>query len=275
MTLDRHQLAELIARRILEERDSLAKTWADSGPVRHCRVENLLPLEIAERIPSSFPTAESLMLRSSIRERKRVGIDLDHYDPLIGEILHAFQEPQTIEAVATVTGHTALHGDPSFYASGISVMGRGDFLNPHIDNSHDGDRRLYRVLNLLYYVSPHWDPEWGGTLELWDRTVHQAVQVHSSFNRLVLMETSDTSWHSVTKVEAAHNRYCVSNYLFSKESPTGAAYRHVTTFTGRPEESWKRLVLKIVDSVALNAVDRYMPSLAQRTKHRVRTPGQS
>ena len=47
-------------------------------------------------------------------------------------------------------------------------MGRNGFLNPHIDNSHDGDIRLYRALNLLYYVFPSWQRSNGGNLELWD-----------------------------------------------------------------------------------------------------------
>ena len=36
-------------------------------------------------------------------------------------------------------------------------MTEGDFLNPHIDNSHDAKRERYRRLNLLYYVSPGWE----------------------------------------------------------------------------------------------------------------------
>lgn len=273
MTLNRDDLAGLIAERLLDQGDVLSKVWADSRPVRHCWVDDLLPADLAERIPAAFPQPDKLMLRSTIRERKRVGIDLDQYDPLIGELLHAFQRPVVIESVATITGHDALEGDPSFYASGISVMGQGDFLNPHIDNSHDGDRRLYRTINLLYYVSPGWTAENGGTLELWDGDVRRPTPVESAFNRLVLMETTDCSWHSVSRVTANQPRFCISNYLFSPEPPTGAPYRHVTTFTGRPEEPWKRVVLWGVDKVALNSIDKYFPSLAKRTKHRIKTPG--
>ena len=33
-----------------------------------------------------------------------------------------------------------LVSDPSLYAGGISRMDYGHFLNPHVDNSHDGNR---------------------------------------------------------------------------------------------------------------------------------------
>ena len=32
-------------------------------------------------------------------------------------------------------------------------MPQGNYLKPHLDNSHDRDRKRYRVLNLLYYVT--------------------------------------------------------------------------------------------------------------------------
>lgn len=272
MTPDRTALADLIATRLLEEQDSLSKAWASESPVRHCFVDDVLPSDTAKQIPAAFPRPDELMLRSTIRERKRVGIDLQRYDPLIGEILYAFQQPKVIEATGEITGNGALLGDPSFYASGVSVMSRGDFLNPHIDNSHDGDRRLYRALNLLYYVAPGWQREHGGNLELWDRKVRVPTTVDSRFNRLVIMETDPQSWHSVSRVQVDQPRYCVSNYLFSATPPTGRPYRHVTTFTGRPEEAWKRVTLKVVDSYVLNTVDRYLPALAKRTKHRIKAP---
>ena len=79
-------------------------------------------------------------------------------------------------------------------------MAKGHFLNPHLDNSHDGEQKNYRVLNLLYYVSPDWKPEFGGNLELWDESVKKPVEIPSLFNRLVLMSTNDKSWHSVNEV---------------------------------------------------------------------------
>lgn len=45
-------------------------------------------------------------------------------------------------------------------------MAKDNFLNPHLGNSHDKDRECYRVLNLLYYVTPNWSHEQGGNLEL-------------------------------------------------------------------------------------------------------------
>ena len=113
-------------------------------------------------------------------------------------------------------------------------MKKNDFLNPHIDNSHNVDKQKYRRLNLLYYVSPNWDISKGGNFELWDKKVQNPKVIISKFNRLVVMETGPETYHSVNPVLVDEIRYCVSNYYFSKKSFNGKEYNHVTSFTGRP-----------------------------------------
>ena len=88
-------------------------------------------------------------------------------------------------------------------------MGKGDFLNPHIDNSHNMQRNKYRRLNLLYYVSPEWNLKCGGNFELWDKKVKSKKTIVSSFNKLIIMETTEESWHSVNKVLVDNLRCCV------------------------------------------------------------------
>lgn len=130
-------------------------------------------------------------------------------------------------------------------------------LNPHIDNSHDGTRNLYRRLNLLYYVSPNWALENGGNFELWDPKVKTQKTIVSQCNRLVVMETNKSSWYSVSGVRAEAPRYCVSNYYFSAASPDNHDYFHVTSFSGRPEETGRRL-LGIVDNNLRNVVSKVL-----------------
>jgi hypothetical protein len=134
-------------------------------------------------------------------------------------------------------------------------MAKGHFLNPHLDNSHDGEQKNYRVLNLLYYVSPEWKPEFGGNLELWNEKVTQPLEVPSLFNRLVLMSTNDKSWHSVNEVKVDGIRYCISNYYFSPHSPNGYEISHVTYFMARPEQKVRRVLTK-VDSEIRTALRR-------------------
>jgi len=263
------ELAALIATRLEQNKTALQQEWRESQPTRHAVIDDLLPPDVVRALYEHMPPSTQLALKKSLRERKRVGVDVRSYDPIIGAHLFAFQDPRVVQAVTEITGIAAMRADPTLYASGISVMARGDFLNPHLDNSHDGDQRDYRVLNLLFYATPGWHEALGGSLELWDRNVRTAVEVEARFNRLVLMETSRTSWHSVKRIESDRARVCVSNYYFSPAPPDGISYRNVTSFRGRPERPMQRAALWI-DRHALNAIGRLFPWLLRRNPHRMR-----
>lgn len=268
----RADFATAIAGRLQRGRATLATAFAAARPVRHFVVDELLPDDWLLAVARAFPRPDTLLLKSSLRERKRVGVAIERYDPSIGDLLLAFQDPAVVAAVAAITGIDGLEPDPSLYASGISVMGKGDFLEPHLDNSHDGDQRRYRVLNLLLYAAPDWDPADGGNLELWSPDRRAPTTVESRFARLVVMETGPQSWHSVSRVRADRARLCVSNYYFAQRANTGGDYRHVTTFAGRPEEPLRRALLA-VDGALRNAIGRAFPRLLQRGPHRRRRAG--
>jgi len=263
----RAEFAAAIATRLRADAPQLARAFAQAQPVRHFVVDGLLPADWLRAVAAAFPRPEQLLLKRSLREHKRVGVAVERYHASIGDLLFAFQDPGVVAAVAAITGIAGLEPDPTLYASGISVMGKGDFLNPHLDNSHDGDQRHYRVLNLLLYTAPDWDPADGGNLELWPVDRRAPRTIDARFARLVVMETGPRSWHSVSRVRADRARLCVSNYYFAAASSSGHDYRHVTTFAGRPEEPVKRALLA-ADALLRNALGRAFPRLLQRGPHR-------
>lgn len=245
-------LVKLIVERLEHEEVELARRFAspsDNIPTRHLAIDDLLPVEIAREFYPGYPPGENMRRLSSFRERKYTFKQLDQVPTLLRDITMAIQSPEVVAAVERITGMPKQVPDPRLYAGGITMMTRGDFLNPHIDNSHDGERKLYRMLNLLYYVTPDWKPEYGGSLELWDDAVKNAVVIPSLFNRLVIMETNRHSWHSVNPVRSDGRRCCVSNYYFSEHSPDGSDYFHVTSFSARPDQTFRRWI-SAVDNLA-------------------------
>lgn len=250
----------MILGRLDRDHDAIKTEFAlDRGiKAQYCAIDSLLPEETAQKMAAAFPPEDEMRLLDSFREKKYTSKSLDKFDPLIADITFAFQDPRVVEKVAELTGIKDAVGDPHLYAGGISAMKRGHFLNPHIDNSHDGEQKNYRVLNLLYYVTPEWDPADGGNLELWDENVRNPIEIPSLFNRLVLMSTNDRSWHSVNEVRADGVRRCISNYYFSPHSPNGYETIHVTYFMARPEQKLRRFVTKLDSDIrtALRKIKR-------------------
>jgi len=256
--MNRNDIKRLIIERLDAVRDDLQKQWAaPSGTrTRHCYVDDLLPAELATSIYEAFPRdGNGFFNRETFREKKRTSAALSQYAPILGEVTYAIQDVEVVQWIERAMGVPRLEPDPTLYAGGLSMMFKGDFLNPHIDNSHDAARQKYRRLNLLYYVSPGWAQPNGGNLELWDDDVKTPKTIVAKFNRLVVMETNKISWHSVSPVVVDSPRCLVSNYFFSEVSPDGSEYSHVTSFTGRPEETAKR---------TLGVLDNYVRNLGSR-----------
>ncbi|MEO1133538.1 MAG: 2OG-Fe(II) oxygenase family protein [Cyanobacteria bacterium J06639_1] len=94
-------------------------------------------------------------------------------------------------------------------------------------------------------MTPDWQFDRGGNLELWPQGIKETpITLHSKFNRLVVMTTHDTSWHSVSPIVGDALRCCVSNYFFSDMPLRPSQSFHVTSFRGRPEQPLRDLVLK-------------------------------
>ena len=252
-------LENIILAKLNDEKASIIKQWNDvslHSPTSHYFIDNLLPENLAYEIFDAFPVEDdNFVKKQSFREKKRTYANLAESSPILSTITKVFKSPKIIEKISNFVDMIELTADSSLYAGGLSMMFNGDFLNPHIDNSHDGKRKKYRRLNLLYYASPDWKLENGGNFELWDNKVTVPLTIHSKFNRLVVMETNDASWHSVSPVKANAPRCCVSNYYFSDISPNGSEYFHVTSFTGRPEEHVKR-AWGVIDNFSRNSVSK-------------------
>jgi Rps23 Pro-64 3,4-dihydroxylase Tpa1-like proline 4-hydroxylase len=238
-------LSARICDRLDAEEAALAMQWKDAASINHFILDDVLPADWANDIRSRFPDGKKLFLKRSLRETKYVSAQMDKYDNILEECIYAFQTPDVVRRIQGITGLQALEPDEMLYAGGISLMTHGHFLNPHVDNSHDKFRRRYRVLNLLYYLSPDWTEENGCNLELWPNGPRgKPITITSKFNRLVGMVTHRESWHSVSRNISHSDRCCVSNYYFSKFPIGTKEYFHVTSFRGRPEQPVRDLVLR-------------------------------
>ncbi|HPF11875.1 MAG TPA: 2OG-Fe(II) oxygenase [Flavobacteriaceae bacterium] len=243
--MERKAIADLILKRLQEEKERLKQQFAEShSGIGHLYIDNLLPETLAHAIHEAFPKKEQMVRKKTLREYKYIAAQMDQYDPLLEEAIYAFQDKRIVVLVGEICGIEGLEPDENLYAGGISLMAKDNYLNPHLDNSHDKDRDRWRILNLLFYVTPNWQDANGGHLEVWPEGLdHPQVTIHSRFNRLAIMATHNASWHSVSPVVGEGDRCCVSNYYFSKRPLRQDDSFHVTSFRARPGNKFKDFVL--------------------------------
>ena len=254
--MNRIELAEIIYQRINSKKAVLEHEFSSSiDKIGYFFIDDLLPEQIANDIHAVFPKSSEMVLKKSIREDKFVAAQMNLYNPFLEEVIFAFQDQKVVDLIAEICQIKSAIPDENLYAGGLSMMGKNQFLNPHLDNSHDKDRELWRVLNLLYYVTPKWEENYGGNLELWPNGLKEnQITIHSKFNRLIVMATHKQSLHSVSPVNYDGFRCCVSNYYFSKMPLLTSDTFHVTSFRGRPEnkitdvilqtDSWLRMMVR-------------------------------
>lgn len=247
MTASREEMAALIHARLVEVESQARERYEQSSArIGYFVVDHLLPDAIAHELFSVFPERPSMSLKKSLRENKFVSAQMDRHASVLEECIYAFQAPSVVSVIGRICGSSELQPDEHLYAGGLSRMEPGQYLNPHLDNSHDKDRARWRVLNLLYYVTPQWPEDVGGNLEIWPDGLEGApIELHSRFNRLIVMATHQASWHSVNPIAGgAAARCCISNYYFSESPVRQTDEFHVTSFRGRPEQPLRDAVLK-------------------------------
>ena len=252
--MTRDEISEFIVLKLMQEKEVLKHDFKSRRKeIGYFFIDGLLPNELALKIYTKFPSTDKAVRKKNLREFKFTAYQMNHYDSLLEELIYAFQDEKVIQLISEICDLEEVYGDENLYAGGLSLMEKDNFLNPHLDNSHDKDRERWRVLNLLYYVTPNWTIENGGNLEVWPNGLKQAqTTIESKFNRLVVMTTHQKSWHSVSKVLKEDIRRCVSNYYFSNTPLLESDTFHVTTFRGRSSEKVKDLILRVDNTVRSN-----------------------
>lgn len=245
--MTRHDFATIILQKIKDNSDSIKEQYHSSrAKIGYFYIDSILPDAIAKSLYDVFPKPNEMVLKKSVREDKYIGVQMDQYNSVLEEIIYAFQDTRIVNLICEICEIKEAIPDENLYAGGLSMMGHKQFLNPHLDNSHDKDKELWRVLNLLYYVTPDWEEAYGGNLELWpDGMDKKQITIHSKFNRLVVMATHNRSLHSVSPVVFDGFRCCISNYYFSEKPLLESDSFHVTSFRGRPENKVQDLVLQV------------------------------
>ena len=136
-------------------------------------------------------------------EIKKTCNNWDVFDKYIYQTLSYLNSEHFVEFLSNTFGISPLFADPGLNGGGLHVHKRGGKLNTHLDYSVHPKLDLQRKLNLLVYLNSNWHPDWGGSLGLWEQAPDKkkpgrlAKQISPLFNRAVLFDTTQNSWHGL------------------------------------------------------------------------------
>lgn len=198
-------LTGLVADSVLARRTALAQEFAAAQPFRHVVVDGFLEPGFAGQLLAQFPAFEQGNYlaehgrpgeKSTFERVRALGPAYERLDDLV-------RSPDFLGFLGDLVGLPDLIYDPWYLGGGTHDNRQGASLDPHIDFNFHPIERWHRRLNLIIYLNPEWRPEWGGALNLYrDPACDDAPgqSVPPLFNRCVVFETTEHSWHGFDRI---------------------------------------------------------------------------
>jgi len=235
----------LIAAHQLPEPTALRTQFDRREPFRHFSIDGFFPPAFADRLLAEFPDFErgnarnedgELGGKSTVERIRELGPAYVALDDLV-------RGPAFLAWLAEATGIADLLYDPWYFGGGTHDNRHGQDLDPHVDFNRHPENGWHRRLNLIVYLNHDWQDAWGGSLELHTdpRAADDRITLITPlFNRCVVFETTEWSWHGFGRIELpeherARSRKSIALYFYTRERPVEElAANHSTIYVDRP-----------------------------------------
>lgn len=209
-------------------------------PYKHIIMDNFIKADLADELYDNFPSVDLLDKHyKGLNENKSEGANFEAFHPTFKVIKEGLATPEFAQWISKISEIDELFVTDDNLGTGIHQGVDGSFLDIHIDFNIHVDRDVHRRLNLLIYLNKHWKESYGGDLEMWDAQMTKCVKkVAPSFNRAVIFETNEISYHGYSKISLpeGESRKSIYSYFYTKLREDAVNY-HDTVFRAKPEDS--------------------------------------
>jgi Rps23 Pro-64 3,4-dihydroxylase Tpa1-like proline 4-hydroxylase len=214
--------SRLVNEDVINNGDKLRQQFASAAPFRHVAIDDFLEPGFAKRLLNSFPAFDEKLAinengevgAKAVHEKiEKLGQDWRMLDKLV-------QSTEFRKLISSITNIQDLKFDPDYFGGGTHENLHGQGLNPHVDFNFHPITRQHRRLNLILYLSPQWRREWGGSIQL-HRDPYKPpaeddiVTITPAFNRCVIFETNEYSWHGFRRIALPEDMRDVSRKSFA------------------------------------------------------------
>lgn len=176
-------------------------------PFNHVIIDDFFLPEVAEQLSKEFPKYDdpSLGFYNNAIENKKVFNRWDKFPPLTYKVFTYLAREDFLMNMRFILDDQQLWMDVGLNGGGWHMHTKGGKNNVHLDYNIHPKLGEQRKLNIIIYMTPEWNKKWGGGLELWThdeetkRPGKLVKTVENKFNRAVIFDTTQNSWHGLPK----------------------------------------------------------------------------
>lgn len=230
----------------LASTQGIAQSFATATPFKHVIIDNFFEPRFAAALLQSFPAFDQSKAIDEYggKSRKAVVESLSDLAEPFREADSFFASAQFLDWVSVVTGIHRLVYNPDNYGGGTHDNLEGQELLPHVDFNYHPKTGHHRRLNLIVYLNEGWQEDWGGSIQVHsnprDAASNQVRSFPPTFNRCIIFETNERSWHGFDRIklpdsQKGNSRKSLSIYLYTSQRPNEESFAsHGTFYVPRP-----------------------------------------
>jgi Rps23 Pro-64 3,4-dihydroxylase Tpa1-like proline 4-hydroxylase len=226
-------------KRLQDDFESIKEEFKSKKPFSFVMIENFFLPEKAEAIYASYPAIENGKWDGTTYLDQKNKFQKTKFESgsIFETVFRELNSPEFLKWLEQVTGIPDLIDDTELFGGGLHQSVSGAFLNVHVDYNIHPETKQHRRLNVLVYMNKDWKETYEGHLELWDLTdgkKEQIARYAPEFNRCVIFETNEISFHGHPKplnTPPEVNRKSIATYYYTKTRPENeTASEHNTIY---------------------------------------------
>lgn len=220
--------------------------YPQARPYPHAVLDGFLGEPLARALAQAYPgpAHPSWKRKDHAEQAARLGqLQRAGFEDVDGAIRHLLAELSGmafLDFLQTLTGVQGLIPDPHFRGAGLHLTLPGGHLALHVDFNRDRLRGLARRVTVLYYLTPDWQPEWGGALELWNEDLSRCeARIDPLLDRMVVMAHGERFWHGHPQPLACpedRGRAVVAAYFYTADPDADSGEAHSAIWAPPREE---------------------------------------
>ena len=236
-----------------------------SKPYRYVVIDNFFNNNLVEDLYNNYPSEDDknwYRFRDDVNGIKNVleqgmyGLSEYENTPTLWKNtlidLNSLEFCKILEKITGVSGVLPDTYNKIGQWTGLRVMKKDSYQLIHSDARLHPHLKLEKKLTIVGYLNKNWNKSDLGYLELWNNDMTECIEkVEPLFNRIVLFENTETSYHGVPEVNSYRKSFLTS-YL--KDTKDFKETRPKALFVKRPYEKDEDLIDKIAE-VRANLTD--------------------